>query len=239
MNRRDAWRQPEPKRDLAAEVFSAIAPTYDATTRILSFGRDRAWKDCLVASLPDLPRPVCMDLACGTGDVAERLAARYPAGRIRAMDLLGAMLDRARRRVAATNVEWIQADLSRLPAPDASVDLVTGGYALRNAPDLVPTLRETARVLKPGGTAAFLDFSKPPQRFVQALEFALLWLWGGLWGLLLHARPSLYTYIAHSLAAFPDRRLLRELCARERLRVVASRRFFFGVTELLVLRKDD
>lgn len=126
--------------------------------------------------------PVCLDVACGTGDVARLLASRYPDGEIHGLDLTPAMIEIARRRDESGSIHFAVGDMGRLDFPDASADLITGSYAIRNAPDLDSTLAEFARVLRPGGCAAFLDFSKPAGCFRQAIQSHLLRLWGGFWG---------------------------------------------------------
>jgi len=210
-------RRPASKRDYNRRVFRAVAPRYRVVTRLLSFGMDAWWKRALVTRLPrdagDAPR--ALDLACGTGDLSLLLARRFPAGRVEGLDLSPAMLARARRRRGAGAIHFHLGDLGRLPYPDASFRLVTGGYALRNAPDLRQCLREVFRVLAPGGTAAFLDFNRSPAPWLGRLQVRLLSAWGGLWGWLLHGNPEVYAYIARTLALFPDRArfeaLLREL----------------------------
>ncbi len=77
------------------------------------------------------------------------------------------MIDYARKRNTFSNITFTLQDMCRTNFADASFDIVTGGYALRNAPNLEQALIEIRRVMKPGATAAFLDFSKPPNRFLQ------------------------------------------------------------------------
>jgi len=226
-------RRPASKRDYNRRVFRAVAPRYGVITRLLSFGMDAFWKRALVARLPRGPLaersgtgvarpsngapPRALDLACGTGDISLLLARRFPAGRIEGLDLSPAMLARARRRrgARAAGVRFRLGDLGSLPYPAESFQLVTGGYALRNAPDLHECLREVFRVLASGGSAAFLDFNRSPVPWRGRLQVRLLSWWGGLWGLLLHGNPEVYSYIAKTLALFPDRtsfeHLLREL----------------------------
>jgi len=217
-------RRPASKRDYNRRVFQAVAPRYGVITRLLSFGMDALWKRALVARLPpdtDAARagtgatPRGLDLACGTGDISLLLARRFPALRIEGLDLSPAMLARARRRRGAGGIRFRLGDLGGLPYPAESFRLVTGGYALRNAPDLKQCLKEVFRVLGSGGKAAFLDFNRSPVPWVGRLQLRLLAAWGGLWGLLLHGNPEVYGYIAESLALFPDRvsfeRLLRRL----------------------------
>lgn len=227
---------PERKRAYNERHFAAAAPRYDLATRMMSLGRDAAWKRALVAALPDLPSPACLDLACGTGDVAFLLAARYPRGKVAGLDLSAPMLAIARERNRFANVRFERGDLCDLPFPDASADVVTGSYALRNAPDLRKAVAEVRRVLSPGGVAAFLDFSNPERSPLRVPRYLLLRSWCGLWGFLLHGTPEIHGYVAESLREFPDRERLRGIFRESWFEVCAERRFFLGITGLVVLR---
>ncbi len=229
---------PEKRRIYGERHFAVAAPRYDLATRALSLGRDAAWKARLIEALPDLPRPLCVDLACGTGDLAFLLARRYPGGRVVGVDLTAPMLDIARARNRLPNVGFLRQDLCALSFRDESVDIVTGGYALRNAPDLPLALAEIRRILRPGGTAAFLDFSRPRSAFPLP-RYLVLRTWCGLWGLLLHGTPAVHGYIAPSLAVFPDREALSALFGVNGLSPVETKRFFGGIVELVVLRRAD
>lgn len=233
---RDHVGIPERKRRFNEAHFEEAAPRYDFAVKAMSLGRDASWKRVLVAALPDVPAPVCVDLACGTGDVAFLLGARYPRGTVVGLDLAPGMLSLAGRRNRLPNVRFEPGDLCDLPFPDASADVITGSYALRNAPDLRIALAEVRRVLKAGGVAAFLDFSRPERPLLQRLQYLLLRGWCGLWGTLLHGTPEVHGYVAESLTVFPDRRRFAEILREEGFSVAASRRFFLGITELLVLR---
>jgi len=229
---------PEGKLAYNERMFTEIAPRYDFITRALSLGRDGAWKRRLVAMLPDVAAPVCLDLACGTGDLTFGLARRYLDGRIVGLDLTEAMLDRARRRNRfGERVAFVRADMCETGLADGSVDVVTGGYALRNAPTVGRAVREIARVCKPGGTAALLDFSKPTGRAGRWLEYWLLRTWGDFWGWALHGNGEVYGYIAESLRQFPDRERLRAMFEDAGFEPVAGRRYYLGVTEVLVFRR--
>jgi len=195
------------------------------------------WKRALVEALPDIPRPLCVDLACGTGDLAFLLAEKYPRGEIVGMDLTDPMLALARGRNRFRNVRFTRQDMNSLGFASESVDVVTGGYALRNAPSLGLALDETCRILKPDGVAAFLDFAKPANRFLQVPEYWLLKSWCGFWGFVLHGNPEIHAYIASSLKVFPDRMQLRGLFVHKGFELRLSRAFFLGIMELDVLRK--
>ncbi|MEN6536362.1 MAG: class I SAM-dependent methyltransferase [Bryobacteraceae bacterium] len=228
---------PDGKKEFCRRLFTEVAPRYDFITRALSFWRDASWKRDLIAALPSRPAPICLDLACGTGAITFLLGQRYPGGRIIGADITALMLDLASRRNVLSNVHLVNLDMGRLAFAADSVDVVTGGYALRNAPDLETAIGEIDRVLKPGGVAAFLDFSKPEGPLGQHIEYWILKLWGGFWGAILHRNPEVYGYIAESLSRFPDRVRLHDLFRKRGFAVVLSRLYFRGITELLVVRK--
>jgi ubiquinone/menaquinone biosynthesis methyltransferase len=234
----DSLGTAEKKKYYNEKVFSEVAPKYDFITRALSFWRDASWKRDLIRSLPPQNVPVCIDIACGTGDIAFLLAEKYPQGCITGVDIAKPMLDIARARHAHHNINFIKADMSRLEFSSQLVDILTGGYALRNAPDLRTVIDEIHRVLKPGGTAAFLDFSKPTSVHLQKLEYWILKTWGSFWGRLLHGNPEVYGYIAESLRLYPDRLQLRDIFCEKGFVVKESRLYFLGITELFVVRKN-
>ena len=234
---RDHVRAPERKRLFNERHFGEAASRYDLATKAMSLGRDAAWKRALVAALPEHPAPVCVDLACGTGDVAFLLAERYPEGTVTGVDIAAQMLVRARARNRFPNTRFGYGDMGALPFPDGSVDIVTGSYALRNAAELRAALSEVRRVLASDGVVGVLDFSRPESRLLQKLLYLLLRGWCGLWGVLLHGTPEVHGYVAESLDVFPDRRRFVEILGEEGFEVAFSRRFFLGITELLLLRR--
>ncbi len=234
---RECLGSPARKRAYNELHFAETAPRYDLATRAMSLGRDAAWKRRLVEALPEDPSPLCVDLACGTGDVSFLLAERYPHGSVIGVDISPQMLSIGRKRNRYGNVRFTRCDMCVLPFPDASVDVLTGAYALRNAPLLGEALAEARRVLRPGGTAAFLDFAKPPSSSCRPPRYWLLRGWGGLWGLLLHGNLEIHGYIAESLIRFPDREGLRLRLREAGFTAASSRRFFLGILELVVLRR--
>lgn len=230
-------RTPGGKREYNRCLFGAIAGEYAFITRALSFGRDAAWKRALIDALPRRDISCAVDLACGTGDLAMALAAKFPAADVVAVDLAEAMLAMARQRAAGRKIRFLARDMTATGLPDGMVDVVTGGYALRNAPDLDTALREIHRLLKPGGTAAFLDFSRSANASVSRATLAVLRAWGGFWGLVLHGNRSVYGYIADSLALFPDREALRRRISAMGFVSLRGRRFCGGIIELTVFAK--
>ena len=228
---------PDSKRELNKRLFTKIAAEYRWMPAALSLGRDGAWKRHLVRTLPNLPKPFCVDLACGDGDLTRRLARRFPGGAVLGLDLTPAMLSRARRFTTQPNVRYAEADMAATGLASESADVVTGGYALRNAPDLDETIAEIARILRPGGWAGFLEFMRWSGRIGGAFEIGMLKAWGSLWGILLHGNPAVYGYIAESLRRFPTREELVARFAHRGLRLVSASPCFFGVTAIVIFRK--
>lgn len=228
---------PEQKKFYNEKLFSEVAPRYDLITGLLSFGRDASWKKRLIDSLPEKNDVHCLDLACGTGDVSFKLAQKYPEGSITGIDLNEDMITIMKKRCSYSNIKFIKADMNSMTFEDNTFDIVTGSYALRNSPDLARTLREIHRLLKPGGKAAFLEFSKYPKPFMAGLEIAILKFWGGIWGAVFHKNPEVYGYIAESLKHFPDKRDFIKMIENTGFTVVKRKNFLFGLMQLLVIEK--
>ena len=142
------------------DMFDAIAPRYDRLNRIISFRLDVRWRKRAIRELALSAGSTVLDLASGTGDLCIDLAE---AGlRPHSMDLSFGMLAADR-----SGVPRVQTDILRLPVPDAAVDGVTCGFALRNLLDLGDFFDELARVVRPGGRIALLDVSTPPNRILR------------------------------------------------------------------------
>lgn len=216
--------------------FAESAPRYDIATRLLSVGQDAGWKQKLVELLPAVSNPVCVDIACGTGDVTFLLADKYPDGTCIGVDLTQEMVDIANRRNTNSHVRFECGEMSDLPFADNSADILTGSYAIRNAPDLSQALSEIRRVMKPGGTVALLDFSKPDSPIRQKIQFWTLKFWGGLWGLVLHGNPEVHGYISASLQQFPSETELETLFRETGFELVESHRPFGGMMAMHYLK---
>jgi demethylmenaquinone methyltransferase / 2-methoxy-6-polyprenyl-1,4-benzoquinol methylase len=143
----------------ARELFAPLGPTYDRYARLLSFGQDPRWRRFLVSRLPVGPDDTVLDVASGTGAVVLELV-RQKGCSVVGVDQSPEMLGEARRRVPG--VRFVEASAQELPFEDASFDGLTAAYLLRYLDDLPAGLRELARVLRPGATAALLDFGVPP-----------------------------------------------------------------------------
>jgi demethylmenaquinone methyltransferase/2-methoxy-6-polyprenyl-1,4-benzoquinol methylase len=205
----DALASPDGKRAYNRELFTTIAHRYDLITVLLSYGQDRRWKERAVAIAALQAGERVVDLACGTGDLAE-LALRAGA-RVTGIDLTQAMLQRARTRLDGSGVHLAAGDMTSLPLASAIADAVTVGYGLRNVPQLRQALSEILRVLRPGGRVVALDFNNPSNRAVRAAYLAYLAVVGSALGLVLHRDADTYRYIAASLRRYPQARAIERM----------------------------
>lgn len=197
---------PALRQSYVTPMFDLIAPRYDSFTRVFSFGMDRHWKRSLIdiATRSIARNGLVADVATGTGDLAIALARARPDLRIAATDvstrMLGLAFDHA--GAAGTSVAVAAGDIGALPFPDASLDAVTAGYALRNTPDWRASVAELARVIRPGGQLLTLDFYLPTFPPWRGAFLAWLAVAGRAVGWWWHREPMAYGYIAASIAHF-------------------------------------
>jgi demethylmenaquinone methyltransferase/2-methoxy-6-polyprenyl-1,4-benzoquinol methylase len=213
------------KQRMVRDMFDAIAPRYDLVNRIMTFRLDVRWRRQAVRSLALAPRSTVLDLASGTGDLCIELAR---AGhRPLSIDLSMGML-----RADRSGAPRVQADILRLPLPDAAVDGVTCGFALRNLVDLPSFFVELGRVVRPGGRIALLDVGVPSNGVVR-------WGHGVYFGKVvpriggLLSDPDAYRYLPKSVAYLPRP---DELVARLRaagFAVVERRLLSGGISQLI------
>lgn len=222
-------------------LFEVVAPRYDRFTRVFSLGRDAAWKRELLGALGAAPRDaLVLDLACGTGDLALGTAALLPGARIVGLDVSRRMLRLARERARGQRapLRFAAADVMRLGIRDASVDVVTAGYCLRNTPDFAAALDEIGRVLKPHGRLLTLDFYRPRSGAWWRLFRAYLAVAGGVIGWWWHRQPAAYGYIARSLDRYVTAEAFTAALAARGFAVNAVRRKVFGGVCLHVARRQ-
>ncbi len=188
-------------------LFAAIAPRYDLINDLQSLGLHRRWKQRLVDLAAVKPGDRALDLCCGTGDISFALAKRGAI--VTGLDFSPEMLAVAERRkpkAQSQNLKFLQGDAQNLPFADASFDIVTVGYGLRNLADWQLGLAEMQRVAKPGARLLVLDFGKPDNPFWRALYFGYLRIGVPIFGLLFCGKPSAYSYILESLKHYPAQR---------------------------------
>jgi demethylmenaquinone methyltransferase/2-methoxy-6-polyprenyl-1,4-benzoquinol methylase len=165
---RTTRQRSDPNR-FAQELFDALPDKYDRLAELLSFGQNGRWRRTMVSHIVPSAPPVVLDVASGTAGVAIQLAQRSSNTRIVAVDLTQEMLRRGRYNIRQAGLSGrIEVAVGRgeqLPFPECSFDALTFTYLLRYVADPQATLRELARVVKPGGAVASLEFHVPPGRF--------------------------------------------------------------------------
>ena len=156
---------PSPRKQHALQLFEELPARYDELGAALSFFQDPRWRRAMVAAVAAAPDERVLDVATGTGLVAQALVERYGC-RVVGLDQSAPMLARARAKLAADpalaeRVELVEGEAEALPFADAEFDHLTFTYLLRYVDDPAATLRELARVVRPGGRIACLEFCVP------------------------------------------------------------------------------
>ena len=200
------------KADLVKGVFDSVASRYDVMNDLMSAGMHRLWKRYTIQHANARPGHVVLDLAGGTGDLAREFARIVgERGHVVLADINAAMLEHGRRRLVdagvAGNVELAQVNAEELPFADNTFDRITIAFGLRNVTDKEAALAEMRRVLKPGGKALILEFSRPSSAIKPAYDlysFKVL----PLLGRLIAKDPDSYQYLAESIRMHPDQETL-------------------------------
>jgi demethylmenaquinone methyltransferase / 2-methoxy-6-polyprenyl-1,4-benzoquinol methylase len=192
---------------LVQAMFDRVAPRYDLANALLSLGQDAHWRR--VTALAARPAGTrALDVAAGPGNVAAELVARG-AHEVVALDLSLAMLAEGASR-GHERIRWVCGDAQRLPLPDASFDVVTISFGLRNVPDPQRALGEFARVLRPGGRVVLCEFAAPTWRPFRELYTRYLVGLLPMAAKVVSSSPAAYRYLADSILEWPDRRTIAD-----------------------------
>ena len=193
--------------DRIAGMFDSIAPRYDLLNHVLSAGLDRRWRSRAVDELHLQPGARVLDLCTGTGDLALTAAARGSGVAVVGLDFAARMLDIASRKVAELKVtgpvRLIRADGMRIPLVDGCCDAATIGFGIRNIVEPQVALAELARVLRPGGRLAILEFGQPRVPGIRTLYAWYFRYLLPLVGRTISKHRSAYSYLPASVGTFP------------------------------------
>jgi len=216
----------EEKARAVRSLFDTIADRYDLVNRVMTFGMDVGWRRRAVGALRLPGGAIVADLACGTGDLCREL--QREGYRAVGFDFALGMLQRAR-----TDVPLVQADVLRLPLPDASVDGATCGFALRNVVDLPAFFEEAARVMRPGGRAVFLEASEPEGRVMRSGHRVYFHRVVPAIGGVLSDRDA-YAYLPRSMAYLPPPAEMAAMLGRAGFTRAERIQLSGGIAQLLV-----
>ena len=227
------------KEERIRRMFGDIAPRYDLLNHLLSFNVDKYWRWRTTRLVKPTGEAPILDVCTGTGDLA--LAYLKAAkGRVPVVgsDFCHPMLVRAVSK-AAGRVPFVEADAQKLPFPDNTFQITTVAFGLRNVTNFETGIAEMARVTKPGGRVAILEFSKPRHwlfgRLYRAYFKYLLPLVGQLFS---RSKDSAYHYLPASVLEFPDYEALLERMKAYGLSDVKYHPLTFGIATLYVGTKS-
>jgi len=223
-----ADRTRDPKAAGVQAMFDGIAGRYRLMNRLMTFGRDAAWRRTVVeeAALPARGR--LLDVASGTGDIAIEALGRSSGLLAVGADFSLEMMRAGKQRAEGAAVSWCAADALDLPFPDGTFDAVTSGYLIRNVTDPDAAFREQLRVLSPGGRAVCLDTSPPPPSAMRPFLLFYLRRIVPLLGRIVSGAGDAYAYLAESTESFKTPGELAAVMEKAGLVDVRYRTFMFG-----------
>ncbi len=226
----------EDKARLVRQVFDSVSPRYDLMNDLMSGGVHRLWKAELIDRLAPRPGQVLLDVAGGTGDVAERFLARAGDGIAIVCDINQSMIAQGRDRAIdagrLSGIAWVCGDAEHLPVADTSVDAYTIAFGLRNVTDIAAALAEARRVLKPGGRFLCLEFSRVEAPLLrQAYDFYSFAVLPLLGAVVARDRDA-YQYLVESIRRFPPQAELARMMEEAGLERVSFRNLTGGIAAL-------
>jgi demethylmenaquinone methyltransferase/2-methoxy-6-polyprenyl-1,4-benzoquinol methylase len=221
------------KKEQVQQMFNNIAHKYDFLNRFLSLGIDVGWRKKAIKMLAKHEPKKILDVATGTADFALATLPLQPEEVI-GVDISEGMLDVGRKKITdqgITNVRLEYGDSEQLRFEDNQFDAVIVAFGVRNFENLDQGLAEINRVMRPGGVAMILEFSKPTGLFGLIFSIynkTLLPLWGKLFS----GDSAAYTYLPESVAAFPEGNEFKQIMRSLSYRKVNDRRLTFGVCSI-------
>jgi demethylmenaquinone methyltransferase/2-methoxy-6-polyprenyl-1,4-benzoquinol methylase len=225
-----------------AGMFDAIAPRYDLLNHVLSAGLDRRWRNIAVDELALGDRARVLDLCTGTCDLAIATVRRGRAASVIGVDFAGEMLRRGlvklRQEGLHQTVRLVRGDAARIPLEDASCDGATIAFGIRNVAEPERALAEIARVLRPGGRLAILEFGQPR---IPGIRTLYGWYFRFLLpriGRLVSKHQSAYSYLPASVGTFPPPAEFAERLRATGFSQVRTVPLTFGIVYLFVAEKS-
>ncbi|MBS7564560.1 bifunctional demethylmenaquinone methyltransferase/2-methoxy-6-polyprenyl-1,4-benzoquinol methylase UbiE [Mucilaginibacter sp. Bleaf8] len=221
------------KKEQVADMFNNISKTYDFLNHFMSLGIDIIWRKIAINELKAVRPKHILDVATGTGDFAFEALSILKPEKIIGVDISRGMLDIAEQKIKKRNLshqfEVKLGDSEKLPFDGDEFDAVTVAYGVRNFENLEKGLADMLRVLKPGGKAVVLEFSKPKAFPVKQLyNFYFNYITPGI-GKLFSKDARAYSYLPESVAAFPDGKSFTALMEKVGYKQTKNRPLLFGI----------
>lgn len=224
------------KAGLVHGVFSNVASKYDIMNDVMSVGIHRLWKDAMMDWLAPRDHQRLLDVAGGTGDIAFRFLDRAKQSSAVVLDMTESMLNEGRKRAEAERLsdklDWITGDAMALPFEDASFDVYTISFGIRNVTRIPDALSEAYRVLKPGGRLMVLEFSQLPNDGLQKLYDLYSFNVIPRMGQAIAGDRDSYQYLVESIRKFPDQDRFAGMISAAGFEMVKYRNLSMGIAAL-------
>ena len=211
-------------------MFDEVAPTYDKTNDLLSFGQSRLWRGIVAKAVDPKSGQSVLDMAAGTGSSTAAFAR--PGVRLVAGDFSEGMLAEGRKR--HPEIEFVFADATKLPFKAKEFDATTISFGLRNVVDVEAALSEMFRVTKPGGRIVICEFSKVTNSLLRPFYKFYLRKVLPAFSSLASKTPEAYAYLSESIDAWPDQRTLAAKIEKAGYENVTFRNLSFGIVAIHV-----
>ena len=216
------------KSDRIRDMFDSIAGRYNMLNRLMSFGRDKAWRRYVI-DLADLKDgKSLLDVATGTGDIIIEAVKKNKNITAAGIDFSESMLKAARRRINIKNVRLINADALSIPFNDSSFDVVTSGFLMRNVQNIPEAFAEEYRVLRPGGIVICMDTTPPEKKlstpFVNLYFNIVIPFLAGI----ISGNSSAYSYLVESMRNFKSADELKKIMEKTGFTEITYRKFMLG-----------
>lgn len=228
------------KKEEVAEMFNNISSRYDFLNHFFSLGIDKRWRKKVIKMLRPLNPKKILDIATGTGDFAIA-ALKLNPDKVTGIDISTGMLEAGRKKTTIHEkrdyIELLEGDSENIQFPDNYFDAITVGFGVRNFENLEKGLKEMHRVLKPGGMAMILEFSKPKSFPIkQVFGFYSKRIMPAL-GKKISKDARAYTYLPESVQAFPEGEELKKILLYTGYQSVELTRLSGGIATIYAARK--
>ena len=224
------------KAGLVHGVFTNVASKYDVMNDAMSLGIHRLWKDAMMDWLAPRPGQRLLDVAGGTGDIAFRFLRRAPGAGAVVCDMTESMLVEGQKRAEAEalgdRLSWVAGDATSLPFEDASFDVYTISFGIRNVTRIEAAIAEAFRVLKPGGRFMVLEFSRLPNEGLQHLYDLYSFHVIPRMGQIIAGDRDSYEYLVESIRKFPDQEIFAGMIRAAGFEQVKYRNLSMGIAAL-------
>jgi len=221
----------EEKSVYVEQMFNKIAKKYDHFNDIITFGMHRKWKRFVAQQTELHDEKSCLDLCCGTGDIAREVLRQYPSSKVIGLDFSEEMLNIAEsKNNSEIAVKYMLGDAMNVPFQDAEFDAVTIGYGMRNVKDISNFLREILRVLKPEGVLVSLDVGKVRIPILAEINNLYFFHIVPLVGKILMPGEGIFRYLPESSIEYPNQESLKNLMIDTGFQNVEFHNFVFGAS---------